>query len=222
MAEKPPVVLLANIRWDALWEWSQILATLFASAGYPTVYVETTGIRNPPPEIAVGRKILKRLLGTRPGGKKPASLSPNLTIYSPLVAPPTHEAFRRINRRFFVPRIVRDLQRLIGTTPVVMAFAPTRTTLDLVLGLEPRLTWYHCTLNYGDIPGALADIEETERRLLKSADIVTVDSGFLKEKHRRVRPDMIRIESGVDFELFRRADTGPLKSLARILYYFGR
>lgn len=52
MAEdKPPVVLLANIRWGALWEWSQILATLFAKAGYPTVYVETTGTRNPPLEM---------------------------------------------------------------------------------------------------------------------------------------------------------------------------
>ena len=222
MPEKPPVVLLANVRWEALREWSHILATLFSDAGYPTVFVETTGIRKPPLRMTTGRRVLKRLLSVRSGGKKPASLSPNLTVYSPLVAPPTHRPFRRINRRLFVPRIIRDLRRLVGTAPVVMPFAPTRTTLDLVLGLEPRLTWYHCTLNYGDIPGALADIEETERRLLKSADIATVDSGFLKEKHRRVRPDMIRIESGVDFELFRRADTGPLKSLARILYYFGR
>src|SRR3954464_14926408 len=109
MPEKPPVVLLANIRWDAFWEMSKILATLFADAGYPTVYVETTGIRKPPLERAVGRKILKRLLSVRSRGKKPASLSSNLTIYSPLVAPPTHGAFRRINRRIFVPKIVRDL-----------------------------------------------------------------------------------------------------------------
>src|SRR5215207_9625708 len=195
MPEKPPVVLLANVRWEALREWSHILATLFSDAGYPTVFVETTGIRKPPLRMTTGRRVLKRLLSVRSGGKKPASLSPNLTIYSPLVAPPTHEAFRRINRRFFVPRIVRDLQRLIGTTPVVMAFAPTRTTLDLLSGLEPRLVWYHCILNYEEFPGAPADIGETERRLLQMADAATVDSGFLKEKHRGARPDMIRIES---------------------------
>lgn len=221
MPEKPPVVLLANVRWDALWEWSQILATLFANAGYPTVYVETTGIRKPPLKAATGSKVLKRLLRARSGGKKPASLSPNLTVYSPLVAPPTKEAFRRINGRLFVPRIVRDLRRLVGPAPVVMAFPPTQTTLDLVSGLEPRLAWYHCVLNYEEYPDTPADIEETERRLLQIADTVTVDSGFLKEKHHGVRPDMIHIESGVDFELFRRADTGPLKSPARTLYYFG-
>src|SRR5918995_6504108 len=223
MPEKPPVVLLTNVRWDALWEYSHVLATLFADAGYPTVFVETTGMRNPPLGITTGRRVLKRLLRARhSGGKKLASLSPNLTVYSPLVVPPTHKAFRRINHRIFVPRIVRDLRRLIGTAPVVMAFVPTRTTLNLVSGLEPRVIWYHCTLNYGEIPDAPVDIEETERQLLMAADTVTADSGFLKEKHCRVRPDTIRIESGVDFELFRRADSGPLESPARILYYFGR
>lgn len=223
MTEKPPVVLLANIRWDAFREWSHILATLFADAGYPTVYVETTGIRKPPMKMGTGRKVLKRLLKARSsGGEKPVSLSPNLTVYSPLVAPPTtREAFRRINRRLFVPRIVRDLRRLVGPAPVVMVFPPTQTTLEIVSGLEPRLTWYHCVLNYAEFPGAPADVRETERRLLAAADTVTVDSGFLKEKHSRVRPDMIRIESGVDFELFRRADAGPLVSPAKTLYYFG-
>jgi glycosyltransferase involved in cell wall biosynthesis len=221
VSEKPPVVLLANIRWDAFWEWSKILATLFADAGYPTVYVETTGIRKPPLEAVVARRILKRLLNARSRGKKPASLSPNLTVYSPLVAPPTREAFRRLNHRLFVPRIVRDLRSLVGSAPVVIAFPPTRTTLDLVSKLEPRLTWYHCIFNYAEFPGTPADIRETERQLFETADTVTVDSGFLKEKHYRVRSDMIRIESGVHFELFRRADTGPLESPVKTVYYFG-
>src|SRR3712207_2488603 len=105
MPEKPPVVLLANIRWDALWEWSQILATLFADAGYPTVFVETTGMRNPPLGITTGRRVLKRLLrARRSGGKKPASLSPTLPVYAPLVVPPAHGAFRGISHRLFVPR----------------------------------------------------------------------------------------------------------------------
>src|ERR687890_629318 len=165
MPEKPPVVLLANVRWEALREWSHILATLFSDAGYPTVFVETTGIRKPPLRITTGRRVLKRLLSVRSGGKKPASLSPNLTVYSPLVAPPTHEAVRRINRRLFVPRIVRDLRRLVGPAPVVIAFPPTQTTLDLVSGLEPRLTWYHCVFNYEEFPGTPTDMGETERRL---------------------------------------------------------
>jgi glycosyltransferase involved in cell wall biosynthesis len=172
--------------------------------------------------MTTGRRVLKRLLNVRSAGKKPANITPNLTVYSPLVVPPTSGLFRYINRRFFVPRIVRDLRRLTSTAPVVIPFAPTQTTLDLVSGLQPRLTWYHCTLNYEEIPDAPTDITQTERQLLATADTATVDSGFLKQKHRGVRPDMAHIEGGVDFELFRGSGTGPLKSPARVLYYFGR
>jgi hypothetical protein len=44
---KPPVVILAGIRWDFLWQRHQTLATLFARSGYPTVFVETTGLGVP-------------------------------------------------------------------------------------------------------------------------------------------------------------------------------
>jgi glycosyltransferase involved in cell wall biosynthesis len=222
MPEKPPIILLSNVRWDALWEYSHALATLFANAGYPTVFVETTGMRNPPLGKATGRRVLKRLLNVRSDGKKPASLSPNLTVYSPLLVPPTNGVFRFINHRLFLSKIVRDLRRLISTAPVVIAFAPTQTTLSLVSGLEPRLAWYHCTLNYAEIPDAPVDVKETERQLLRVVDIATVDSGFLKEKHHGMRPDMIHIEGGVDFDLFRQADTGHLRFPAKVLYYFGR
>src|SRR5918998_6587379 len=67
--ERPPVILLSNVRWDALWEYSHALATLFASAGYPTVFVETTGMRNTPLDTTTGRRVLKRLLNVPSVGK---------------------------------------------------------------------------------------------------------------------------------------------------------
>lgn len=219
--KKPPIILLANVHWNALWEWSQILSTMFACAGYPTVCVETTGIANPGLDVESGRKVLRRLLHARSGGRTYAGHPANLNVYSPLVAPPTLGAFRYINQKALVPRVVRDLRRLAGPEPVVMVFTPTQTTLDLLSKLKPRLIWYHCVLNYEEIPGTPQDLQETERRLLELADIATVDSTFLKEKHRGERPDMVHIESGVDFELFRRADTGLLKRPARTIYYFG-
>jgi hypothetical protein len=54
-------VLLSNIRWDFLWQWTQVLATMFAKAGYPTVCVETTGITNPSLDLATMRSIARRL-----------------------------------------------------------------------------------------------------------------------------------------------------------------
>lgn len=221
MPTRPSIILLSNIRWNTLWEWSQILATNFAKAGYPTVCVETTGITNPRLDISTSRKVLRRVFKAWSGGNKSAETPANLVVYSPLVVPPTYKVFRRINRRALVPRVVRDLRRLAGAESVVMAFTPTQTTLDILSGLRPRVTWYHCVLNYEEFPGTPPDLRDTEQRLLSSAHVVTVDSNFLKQKHSDVRPDSIHIESGVDFELFQQAHTGSLEAPVRTIYYFG-
>jgi glycosyltransferase involved in cell wall biosynthesis len=168
-----------------------------------------------------GLKILKRILHARSRGRPHSRYPANLRVYSPLVAPPTYGIFRRINQRILVPRVAKDLRRQAGPQPVVMAYTPTQTTLNLIAELRPRLTWYHCTSNYGEYPRTPSDIEDTERRLLELADVVTVDSAFLKNKHHQARPDIIHIESGVDFELFQQAYTGPSAAPVRTIYYFG-
>src|SRR5918999_6460145 len=61
LVHKPPVVILSGVRWDFLWQRHQTLATLFASAGYPTVFVETTGLANPRPNKATLRKVASRI-----------------------------------------------------------------------------------------------------------------------------------------------------------------
>lgn len=82
-AAKPPVVVLSGIRWDFLWQRHQILATLFAQNGYPTVYVETTGLRNPSPDPETATKVLRRVFRSGGGGREaPGVASPNLVVYS--------------------------------------------------------------------------------------------------------------------------------------------
>jgi len=223
---KPPVVLLSGIRWDFLWQRHQILAARFARAGYPTVFVETTGLTDPRLlDPTVARRVLDRAASSLRGGKAPdgaATRQPNLSVYGPLVLPPTHGPFRRLNRRFFVPRVARDLRRLVGgERPVVIAYPPTRTTLDLVDALGLRLLVYDCVLNYEHFPGVPRDIAHTERELLRRSDLVTVDSGFLMEKHRRVRHDMVQVPPGVDAALFEEARTGALRGEARTVCFFG-
>ena len=108
---RPPVVMLSGIRWDFLWQRHQILATRFARAGYSTIFVETTGLSTPRPDGSTLRKVAARLW--RSGGTGEShSEEPNLTVYSPLVAPPTWRTFRLLNRRLFVPRVARDIRKL--------------------------------------------------------------------------------------------------------------
>jgi glycosyltransferase involved in cell wall biosynthesis len=198
---RPPVIVLSGVRWDFLWQRHHALATMFARAGYPTTFVETTGLANPRPSPSTLRKVASRLV--RAGSGRPSSSrEKHLSVYAPLALPPTHKVFRRINRRTLLPRVVRDLKESSGPDPVVVAYPPTRTTLDLIHGLRPRAVLYDCSDDYESFPGAPADIGATERELLRRADLVSCTSTRLLEKARRVRPDAFLSGPAVDYERF--------------------
>src|SRR5215210_4513408 len=198
---KPPVVILSGVRWDFLWQRHQTLATLFAGAGYPTVFVETTGLANPRLTGNTLRRVLGRVRRSGGAGEKPPA-ERNLTVYAPLTAPPTYGAFRWSNEKLLVPRIISDLRKIAGLHPVVVAYLPTRTTLGLISGLDPGLVLYDCSDDYEHFPGAPKDIGETERELFLRADLVSCTSARLLEKAGRLRPDAFPNGPAVDYERF--------------------
>ncbi len=230
---KPPVAVLAGVRWDFLWQRHQTLATLFARAGHPTVFVETTGLSNPRPTVASTRKVLARISKSIVGWKPtemsrppgmPHGASPpgeNPTVYSPLALPPTSGVFRRMNERFFVPNIARDLRRMAGDSPVVVAYPPTRTTLDIISRLEARHVFYDCADEYAAFPGAPRDIAATERELILRADLVSCTSGHLLERVAKLRPDAFLSGPGVEYELFEDASYEGNPGDIRMVCYFG-
>lgn len=203
---KPPVVILSGVRWDFLWQRHQTLATLFAGAGYPTVFVETTGLANPRLRGDSLRRVFGRI--RRAGEKQPAER--DLTVYAPLTAPPTYSAFRWSNAKLLVPRIISELRKIAGPHPVVVAYPPTRTTLGLISGLDPKLVFYDCSDDYEHFPGAPKDIKETERELFLRADLVSCTSAPLLKMARRIRPDAFLSGPAVDYEKFASLqDPGP-------------
>ena len=211
---KPPVVVLSGVRWGFLWQRHQTVATLFARAGYPTVFVETTGLANPRPSALskVGARVRKKETGPVEGGP---------LVYPPLVLPPTLGVFRAANRGYLVPRVARDLGRAVGGRPVVVAYPPTRTTLDLISALDPRLVLYDRADDYGQFPRVPKDIVATERELLARADLVTCTSGLLLEGIRHLRPDASLSGPAVDYDRFavlqERAPAAP----PRTVCFFG-
>ena len=210
---KPPVVVLAGVRWDFLWQRHQTVATLFVRAGYPTVFVETTGLANPGPSALakVGARV--RMAG-RVGDGRPL-------VYSPLVLPPTLGVFRAANRRCFVPRAARDLERAVGRRPIVVAYPPTRTTLDLISALDPRLVLYDRADDYEQFPRVPKDIVATERELLARADLVSCTSMPLLEKTWRLRPDASLSGPAVDYDRFAVLQEPPPALPPRTVCFFG-
>jgi glycosyltransferase involved in cell wall biosynthesis len=211
---RPPVIILSGVRWDFLWQRHHALATMFARAGYPTVFVETTGLANPRPARSTLRKIASRL---RRAGHGRISREKGLSVYAPLALPPTRRAFRLANKRFFVPRMVRDLAET--SDPVVVAYPPTRTTLDLISGLRPRVLLYDCSDDYEKFPGAPADIASTERELLGRADLVSCTSTRLLEKARLVRPDAFLSGPAVDYERFAVLQDGESGEIRTVCFF---
>ena len=216
---KPSVILL-GIRWGWLWQRHQSLAVLFARAGYPTVFVETTGIANPSLDRATLGKVLDRIARSRHRGGKP-SQEKGLTVYAPLAAPPTFEIFRRLNRKVFVPRMVRDLRQIAGPEAIVLAYPPTQTTLDILQGLNPRLTVYDCVDDYKLYSGVPKDLAETERELLRRVDLVSCTSTPLLEKVKPVRPDAMLNGPGVKFEAFHALSADRTGEEVNTVCYFG-
>lgn len=216
--DRPAVIVLAGVRWNFLWQRHQTLATLFARAGYPTVFVETTGLANPKFDPATLRKVLARFRGSSREKRPPEEA--RLTVYSPLTLPPTLKLFRRLNQKFFVPRVVEDLRKIAGTQPVVVAYPPTRTTLDLISSLQPRLTFYDCSDDYASFPGIPKDIIATERELLRQADLVSCTSKNLLKRMRSARPDAFLSGPGVDFERFA-AIPRPRRNGIHTVCFFG-
>ncbi len=216
--DRPPVVILSGVRWDFLWQRHHILATLFARAGYPTVFVETTGLANPSPNIPTLRKVASRV---RRAGSRQPSWEKRLTVYAPLTAPPKGALFRWLNRRFFVPRVAGDLTEIVGPDPVVVAYPPTQTTLDLISVLRPRLVLYDCSDDYAQFPGAPRDVAATERELLRRADLVSCTSTRLLEKVRPSRPDAFLSGPAVDYERFRVLQEELPRKEVRGVCFFG-
>jgi glycosyltransferase involved in cell wall biosynthesis len=215
--QKPPVVILSGVRWGFLWQRHQTLATLFARAGYPTVFVETTGLSNPRPSRTTLREIFSRL--RRSGAQNPPE--EDLTVYAPLTAPPTWKVFRWTNDKFLVPRALRDLRKIAGSDPVVVAYPPTSTTLALISGLDPGLVLYDCSDDYEHFPGAPKDIAKTEREILLRADLVSCTSPHLLKKARRIRPDAFLSGPAVDFERFAALQDPRPDREVRTICFFG-
>jgi glycosyltransferase involved in cell wall biosynthesis len=119
-----------------------------------------------------------------------------------------------------VPRVAGDLLKLAGGAPVVVAYPPTRTTLDLITGLRPRAVLYDCSDDYEHFPGAPDSVAATERELLRLADIVSCTSTRLLEKVRPIRPDAFLSGPAVDYERFALLqDDKPGKEIQTVCFF---
>jgi hypothetical protein len=219
---KRRVIVLSSIEWGFLWQRHQILAKKFADAGFDVVFVESSAKRNP------GLKDLSRVLRRIYTALVKKSIAqynniPNgLSVISPLVLPSTYHLFRIVNELVFIPRLLKNIRRILKGTEqlIIWCYLPTATSLAIIEKLSPRILIYDCVTNYLSMANdAPKDIADTELRLIKQADLVFTDSDYLYKDKVVFRNDIIRIPPGVNRSFFN------LPSCAQItkkkICYFG-
>lgn len=213
------VVILSCIEWNFLWQRHQTLATKFAEYGMKVIFVESSVKRNPDfkdiPRIIerLGRLIFKK------GLRRKVNAHKNITIISPVLLPATYRIFRWGNRKFFIPMLRKKIKKLGAENPVVLCYTPTQTSLDLIRMLSPSIVIYDCVSNWPADPTVSSDTKDLEKKLVKIADLVFVDSNFLHNRISRIRMDVVRIPAGVDFKLFEGVDKTRTIATNRVAYF---
>ncbi len=195
------MVLLSSVDWNATWQRFHVFAEQWARAGRRVFFVENTGFREP------GARDLRRVAGKLRRASRTAaqSLRPmeGIEIVSPMVLPPTRSAFRRANAAFFVPRLIAKLKRRgLKPHPVVFAYLPTKTTLQILDRLAPSLTVYDCVDNFRGHPRPPRDLDQTEAQLIARSGLVLATSRTLYESLRGRHPNVRELHHGVAAAFF--------------------
>lgn len=186
------VVFLASIDWNATWQRHQAFATALEAEGAEVFFVENSGFRG----FSVSD--LSRVLDRLRRLFHPSRRKANRRVIAPLVLPPTHRGFRLLNAVYFVPLLLNKLRRRgLRGDPVVFAYLPTETTLQILEGLAPHTVVYDCVDNFYGHPTPPPDLAETEGRLLKQARLVLTTSSFLEEQKKKSHATVRRIHHGV-------------------------
>jgi len=207
------VVMLASIDWNYAWQRHQAFAAALEAEGAEVFFVENTGFRGFSfSDLSRVFDRFRRLLAR-------AHRRANRRIVSPLVLPPTRRVFRLLNAVYFVPLLLSKLRkRGLRSDPIVFAYLPTETTLQILAGLKPATLVYDCVDNFHGHPTPPPDLVETEKRLLAQAQLVLTTSSFLEDQKKKSHPVVRRIHHGVP-ESFLRAPLAPLARYQRFCYF---
>ena len=213
------IICFSSIDWDFNWQGHQEIMTRFAAAGNRVLFVENTGVRTP--SLKDYRRLVRRLhnwwnsyRGFRQQGR-------NLYVFSPLLIPFPHSRIARLFNRFVFTRQLNSWCRSQRfNNPVVISFLPSALTLEVINRLPRKLLLYYCIDSFAHSSPQAGKIADSEKRMIREADLVFVTSHQLEDHCQPGNPNVHRFPFTVDYEPFERVreDSGwsPPEELAGI------
>jgi glycosyltransferase involved in cell wall biosynthesis len=214
------IVVLSSLDWGSLRQAPQEIALRLGRAGNRVLYVENLGIRSP--RAADAARIVARMRSAIRSGRAAGlrEVAPGVHACSPLVLPPFGPPLRRsLNRRGFLPAIRRAAARVGIDDPLIWTFLPTDTGLDAIEMLRGARgpVVYTCLADFSKLVDRPERLEDAERRLLRSADVVFARGARLAARCRRWSDDVEEVRLGVSLDAFApRPEDGAGESGGRI------
>lgn len=192
------IVILANAEWD----WSNRVNCHHIAArlarGNQVLFVDTVGGRTPAPREF--RKIARRARRIAGGVRR---ISDGLTVLSPFVLPIYGSSvIRRLNTALLEWQIRGALPG--SARPILWLFLPS--PVGLVGKLDEKLVIYHCIDEHAANPNVpAAQVWESEKRLLRVADLVFTSSSTLYAARKDLNANTFYLPNVADAEHFSHA-----------------
>ncbi|MFC1667401.1 glycosyltransferase [Candidatus Omnitrophota bacterium] len=188
---------------------------MFAKNNNRVIFVEHLGFsRQKIKDIPNITKRIVKALKQKHSTKSNSEKNPH--IITPLLLPPINRACNLLNDKIFLKILAKRISKLCHKQPIIWTYLATSTVLNLIKKLSPQLIVYDCVYDAPEHPEAPSDIERTEKKLLKLADIVFTDANYLYQLKKEHNPNVYRVLPGVDFEHFNIHPTLKQKSLPDI------
>jgi glycosyltransferase involved in cell wall biosynthesis len=189
------------------------------------LWVNSIGYRTPSvASKADMSRAVKKLLSIAVPVHEP---EPNIFVLNPLAVPFYGRVGKRVNGHLLRLQIVRAMRKLGFSDPINWVFNPAAGVIARKLG--ESFVIYYCVDEYTAFSGVPSRaLAQTERELLRMADLVIVSADRLLQSKSPENPRTYLVRHGVDFDHFRRALDGATsipEEIARlprpIIGYFG-
>jgi uncharacterized SAM-binding protein YcdF (DUF218 family)/glycosyltransferase involved in cell wall biosynthesis len=195
------IVCISSVDWDFHWQIHHELMSTLAAKGNRVLFIENTGVRAP--GVSDISRVRQRVVNWWRSTQGFRQERDNLFVYSPMLLPlPYSRLARWINRTY----LFRPLHRWMAATgfrrPIAWTFLPTDTARDLIRDVEPILTIYYCADDFAASSPSARRVAQSERALLREADLVFVTSKKLFDRASEHSRFVHRFPAGVNYDQF--------------------
>ncbi len=206
------VVYLSSIDWDFRRQDHQFISLELASRGHRVLFIENTGARIPAlRDLSRVAARLRNWASTAAAPHREAGGS--IEVASPLVIPGGSSLPERLLNNWLLGAQLRGaLARLGPERRVLWIGLPTWTAVDLIRLVRPEFVAYYCGDAFAEIPGIRQGLVESERQVVRRADLVFANSAELVRHCLALGArDPIRVPIGIDLTASESARRGEAR-----------